>query len=157
MFPTADVAFVLDDVYDYAEKHPAYGADMRKFRGCIIGQTTLPNDGSIRFHEYPLIEVLTYWGGSASNWVHTISLGLILAYVGAIRVKRLLLAGIDCSWPGRPDLTEAGNAVVCYWIGRLEGIGVEVIINSESALNNTNRRDEYGRRKYYGYLKQPRI
>jgi len=155
--PHADIAWIMDDVYDYAEKHPAYGEAMKRFGGTIIGQTTIPNDGSISFTEYPLAEVLAFWGGSADNWLHTISVGYILAYAGAIGVERLMLAGIDCSWPNRPDLSEAGNANVCYWLGRLEGIGTQVIINSQSALNQTNQRDQYGWRKFYGYLKQPRI
>lgn len=153
--PLADVAWIMDDVYDYAAKHPAYGKGMRRFGGKIIGQTTLPNDGSIPFTEYPLADVLEFWGGSASNWLHSISVGYILAYVGYLGVRRLFLTGIDCSWPNRPDLSEAGNAVVCYWIGRLESIGVEVIISGESALNQTNLRGRYETRKYYGYLRQP--
>lgn len=157
MFPRADVAFIMDDVYDYADRHPAYGKEMQRFGGKIIGQTTIRNDDSIRFREFPLAQLLEHWGGSAANWLHTISLGYILGYAGMIGVKRLLLAGIDCSWPNRPDLSEAGNAVVCYWIGRLESVGVEVIINSDSALNGTNQRNRYGYRKFYGYLKQPRL
>lgn len=157
VFPLAHAAFIMDDVYEYAERHPAYAREMQKFGGKIIGQTTIPNDHSIDFREYPLADVLAFWGGSAANWLHTISIGYVLAYAGMIGVRRLMLAGIDCSWPNRPDLTEAGNAVVCYWIGRLEGAGIEVVINSESALNGTNQRDRYGYRKFYGYLKQPRI
>lgn len=155
--PRADVVFVMDDVYDYAEKHPAYGREMQKFGGKIIGQTTIRNDDSIQFREYPLEAVLQFWGGSAANWLHTISIGYILAYAGLIGVRRLMLSGIDCSWPGRPDLSEAGNAVVCYWVGRLEGAGVDVIVNSESTLNQTNQRTHYGWRRFYGYLKQPRV
>lgn len=155
MFPQADVAWIMDDVYDYATKHPAYGAEMRNFAGKIIGQTTIPNDGSIAFADYPLTDVLNFWGGSAANWVHTISVGYTLAYAGFIGVDRLFLTGIDCSWPNRPDLSEAGNAVVCYWIGRLESIGVEVIISGESALNQTSQRGRYEWRQFYGYLRQP--
>jgi len=158
--PRADCAFILDDVHEYAEKHPSYRAEMQRYvagGGSIIGQTTIPNDGSIPFIEYPLADVLNAWSGSARNWLHTISIGYVLAYAGYIGVRRLLLAGIDCSWPGRPDLTEAGVGIICYWIGRLESAGTEVIINSESALNATNRRDQYGWRRFYGYLKQPRI
>lgn len=156
--PHAHVAWIMDDVYDYATKHPAYGAGMRRYvenGGNIIGQTTIPNDGSIRFTQYPLQQVLEAWGGSAGNWLHTISVGYILAYAGYLGVERLFLTGIDCSWPNRPDLSEAGNAVVCYWVGRLEGAGCEVIISGESALNQTNQRGRYEWRKFYGYLKQP--
>lgn len=155
MFPDADVAWIMDDVYDYATKHPAYGQAMRRFRGKIIGQTTIPNDGSIPFTEYPLRQVLEAWGGSSANWLHTISVGMTLAYAGFIGVERLFLTGIDCSWPNRPDLAEAGNAVVCYWLGRLEGLGCEIIISSESALNHTNQRNRYEWRQFYGFLKQP--
>jgi hypothetical protein len=156
--PRADVAWIMDDVYDYATRHPAYGQGMRRYvqgGGRIIGQTTIPNDGSIAFTEFPLQDVLHAWGGSAANWLHTISVGYTLAYVGFLGVQKLYLTGIDCSWPNRPDLSEAGNAVVCYWIGRLESIGVEVIISDESALNETNQRGRYGRRQFYGYLRQP--
>lgn len=160
LFPRADVAFIMDDVHEYAGKHPAYGAEMRRYTeggGHIIGQTTIPNDGGIPFHEYPLQDVIRAWGGTAQFWLHTISIGYVLAYAGYVGVKRLLLAGIDCSWPGRPDLTEAGVSIVCYWIGRLEGAGVEVVINSSSVLNSTHRRGDYGWRQFYGYLKQPPI
>ena len=157
MFPEAAAVFIMDDIYDYAERHPAYGAEMRKFNGLLIGQSTISNDGSIPYTEYPLAEVLEFWSGTAANWLHTISIGYVMAYAGFIGVRRLMLAGIDCSWPNRPDLSEAGNAVVCYWCGRLEGAGIEVIINSESSLNVTNRRNDYGFRQFYGYLRQPRI
>lgn len=159
--PTADVAMILDDVYDYATRHPAYGRAMRAFAGrggTIISQTCLPNDGSIPFADFPLREVLSYWqqqGGNPQNWLHTISVGLIMAYAGFIGVRRLMLAGIDCSWPNRPDLAEAGNAVVCYWIGRLEQIGCTVEINSDSSLNNTRNMGQYGHRPIYGRLVQP--
>lgn len=155
--PTADVAWIMDDVYDYATRHPAYGDSMRRFRGSIIGQTTIPNDGSIPFTEYPLKAVLQHWGMSCHNWLHTISIGYILAYAGFIRVKRLMLAGVDLSWPHRPDLSEAGNAVVCYWIGRLESMGCAVEINSTSTLNATNMHGRYEWRHLYGYLRQPEL
>lgn len=158
MFPDADVAWILDDVQDYAQRHPAYGEAMKNFRGKIIGQSTLPVP-SIRdfvpFVEYPLDLVMDFYPGNPRNWVHTISVGFILAYAGFIGVKDLYLTGIDCSWPNRPDLSEAGNAVVCYWLGRLEALGMNIYISSESALNQTNQAGQYGRRKYYGYLKQP--
>lgn len=159
--PRADVAMILDDLYDYAERHPAYGQSMRDYTargGRIISQTSLPNDGSIEFTNYPLREVLAFWqaqGGNPQNWLHTISVGLIMAYAGMIGVKRLMLAGIDCSWPNRPDLSEAGNAVVCYWIGRLEQLGCTVEINSDSTLNSTRNFGRYEWRQIYGYLRQP--
>jgi len=159
--PQADVAMILDDLYDYATRHPAYGQGMRNYAargGCIISQTSLPHDDSIPFTDYPLREVLAFWqaqGGNPQNWLHTISVGLIMAYAGMIGVKKLMLAGIDCSWPGRPDLSEAGNAVVCYWIGRLEQIGCTVEINSDSTLNNTRNFGRYDFRQIYGYLRQP--
>lgn len=156
--PRADVAMILDDVYDYATRHPAYGEAMRRFHGTIIGQTCLPHDGSIPFADYPLREVLAFWqaqGGSPQNWLHTISVGLIMAYAGFIGVRRLMLAGIDCSWPNRPDLSESGNAVVCYWIGRLEQLGCRVEINSDSTLNNTRNMGRYDWRPIYGLLRQP--
>ena len=155
--PQADVAWIMDDVYDYATRHPAYGESMRRFGGQIIGQTTLPNDGSIPFTEYPLEAVLQHWGMSCHNWLHTISIGYILAYAGFIGVKRLMLAGVDLSWPHRPDLSEAGNAVVCYWIGRLEGAGCGVEINSTSTLNATHMHGRYEWRHLYGYLRQPEL
>ena len=155
--PQADVAWIMDDVYDYATRHPAYGESMRRFGGQIIGQTTLPNDGSIPFTEYPLEAVLQHWGMSCHNWLHTISIGYILAYAGFIGVRRLMLAGVDLSWPHRPDLSEAGNAVVCYWIGRLEGAGCGVEINSTSTLNATHMHGRYEWRHLYGYLRQPEL
>lgn len=160
LFPEAAATFIMDDVNDYASRHPAYGEEMRRYTargGHIIGQTTIAHDAGVPFHEYPLEAVLRHWGGSAANWLHTISIGYVLAYAGAIGVERLLLAGIDCSWPDRPDLTEAGVSTVCYWIGRLEGQGVEVSINSSSVLNSTRRRGEYGWRQFYGYLRQPQF
>ena len=45
--PCADVAMILDDLYDYAERHPAYGQSMRDYTargGRII------NNGSISAH-----------------------------------------------------------------------------------------------------------
>ena len=159
--PRADVAMILDDLYDYAERHPAYADGMRRYAaggGRIISQTSLPNDGAIPFTDYPLREVLGFWqaqGGNPQNWLHTISVGLILAYAGYIGVRKLMLAGIDCSWPNRPDLSEAGNAVVCYWIGRLEQIGCTVEINSDSTLNSTRNFGRYEWRQFYGYLRQP--
>ena len=159
--PRADVAMILDDLYDYATRHPAYGEGMRRYAaggGRIISQTSLPNDGAIPFTDYPLREVLGFWqaqGGNPQNWLHTISVGLILAYAGYIGVRKLMLAGIDCSWPNRPDLSEAGNAVVCYWIGRLEQIGCTVEINSDSTLNSTRNFGRYEWRQFYGYLRQP--
>lgn len=155
MFPHADVAWIMDDVYDYATKHPAYGAEMRNFAGKIIGQTTIPNDGSIPFHEYPLREVLEALGPESANWLHTISVGYILAYARFLRVERLFMTGIDCSWPNRPDLSEAGNAIVAHWHGRLVESGCEVLISGESAFNQTSQRGHYGFKKYYGYLRQP--
>ena len=158
--PHADYAFILDDVLDYAEKHPAYAAEMGQFTahgGVIIGQSTIRSSVLVPFREYPLAEVLEHWGPSARNWLHTISIGYVMAYAGMIGVRRLFLAGIDCSWPGRPDLTEAGAGIVSYWIGRLEGAGVEVVINSDSSLNCTNRRGQYEWRQFYGYLRQPRL
>lgn len=159
--PRADVAMILDDLYDYATRHPAYGQSMRDYAargGHIISQTSLPHDGSIPFTDYPLGEMLAFWqaqGGNPQNWCHTISVGLIMAYAGMIGVKRLMLAGIDCSWPNRPDLSEAGNAVVCYWIGRLEQLGCTVEINSDSTLNSTRNFGRYEWRQIYGYLRQP--
>lgn len=159
--PTANVAMILDDLYDYATRHPAYGQSMLAYTqrgGHIISQTSLPHDDSIPFHAYPLREVLAFWraqGGNPQNWLHTISVGLIMAYAGMIGVKRLMLAGIDCSWPNRPDLSEAGNAVVCYWIGRLDQLGCTVEINSDSTLNSTRNVGRYDWRQFYGYLKQP--
>lgn len=160
LFPGAAATFIMDDVNDYASRHPTYGEEMRRYTaggGHIIGQSTIAHDAGVPFHEYPLESVIRHWGGSAANWLHTISIGYILAYAGAIGVERLLLAGIDCSWPDRPDLTEAGVSTVCYWIGRLEGQGVEVAINSSSVLNSTRRRGEYGWRQFYGYLRQPQF
>lgn len=155
IYPDADVAFIMDDVYDYAEKHPAYGEAMRRFRGKIIGQTTIPNDGSIPFTEYPLREVLEALGPESANWLHTISVGYILAYARFLQVERLFMTGIDCSWPNRPDLSEAGNAVVAHWHGRLIESGCEVLISGESAFNQTNQRSRYEFKQFYGYLKRP--
>lgn len=157
LFPQAQRCFIMDDVYDYASRHPAYGARMRHYSGEIIGQTTLPNDGNVPFTDYPLAEVLEFWGGSAHNWIHTISIGYVLAYAGYLGIKHLMLAGVDCSWPNRPDLSEAGHGIVCYWIGRLESIGCKVDINSQSTLNHTHLHNRYEWRRFYGYLRQPMV
>lgn len=155
VFPQANRCFVMDDVYDYAARHPSYGAGMRRFSGEIIGQTSLPHDNSIPFTDYPLAEVIDFWGLSSVHWLHTISIGYVLAYAGFLGVKKLMLAGVDCSWPNRPDLSEAGHGIVCYWIGRLEGKGCQVEINSTSTLNQTRMHDRYEWRRFYGYLQQP--
>ena len=158
LLPRADKVFVMDDIADYCTRYPGYCKALRDFEGRVIGQTAFPSEAEalgVLWTDYPLREVIEHWGRGCDNWLHTISIGYVLAYAGFAGVERLFLSGIDCSWPNRPDLTEAGNAVVCYWIGRLEQSGCEVIINSESALNETNQRERYGYRKLYGYLRQP--
>ncbi len=163
-FGYADVAFILDDVYDYATHDPEYGQQMRAFKGPIIGQTSLPNDGSIPFHFYPYRHVLNYWKQDAENYLHTISIPLVIAYAGMIGVNKIMTAGIDCVWPGRPELTESSGGVVQHWIGRFlqsrgkwEGVGNSFEIASSSTLNDTHRFGEYGHRRIYGLLRQPII
>jgi SAM-dependent methyltransferase len=154
LFPQADIAWVMDDIQDHAFRWPNYGHALNKFKGAIISQS-LPPNGIENIFEYPLLEVLKFYHGRPYDFMHTISVPYILAYAGYIGVKRIILAGIDCHWPDNARLTEAGQSVVCYWIGRLEALGVQVDIVSSSALNDTHRQASYGFARFYGYLRQP--
>lgn len=165
-FAYADVAFILDDIYDYATNDHEYGEQMRQFKGKIIGQSTVIPYGTKRvpFSFYPLREVLNFWKQDCENYLHTISIPLIIAYAGMIGVKRIMTSGIDCFWPNRPELTEAGGGVVQHWAGRFltlqapaTGGGTIFEIASTSTLNDTHRFGEYGHRRIYGMLRQPRI
>lgn len=153
MFPQADMAWIMDDIADHSARWPAYGQAIEDFKGRIVTQ----NSPRPEYQEYPLQDVINFWGGSSHHWLHTISVPYILAYAGMIGVESIFLAGIDCSWPGKPHLTESGQSVIAYWIGRLEGIGVRVCLNSTTTLNEVNLRSDWGYRPFYGYVRTPHV
>lgn len=154
LLPSCDLLWVMDDIEEHSRIWPEYGASLAAHAGPVITGRAY-SCGPARQFEYPLQAIVDHYGDGCASWLHTISIPYILAYAGWIGVQRIVLFGIDCHWPGMPELTERGQAVVCYWLGRLAGLGVLAQIASTSALADVRRIRDYDWRRFYGYLRQP--
>ena len=142
----ADLCFVMDDLRWYAERYPAYGADLRAADVPII--TSQLHEG-FNAWAYPLTDIVAEFG--AENAYFRNSVPYILAYALFIGVKRLHIFGADYTFPGGVA-REAGRANCEYWVGFLRARGMTVIVPSTTTLLDT-REGAY----FYGYLHQPII
>jgi hypothetical protein len=70
-----------------------------------------------------------------------------LAYAIHLRAPRIELYGLDFSYPNVHQ-AEQGRACVEYWIGRARGLGLDVVVSSQSRLMSA---DEPLEAKLYGY------
>lgn len=104
--------------------------------------------------EYPLKDVLAYWG----HWpvLPQSSLPAVLAYAGFIGAKSIYLFGVDYTWTDARR--EAGALWTSFWLGRLVERGVQINITESSTLLEARDRihnPDYA--QFYGYSIQPNL
>lgn len=141
-----DVAFIMDDMMEFATHFPAYGEEMRKATSPII--TSVKYAQFPAAVQYPLAEVLTV---CQPRPYFNNSVPYIIAYAYMIGVKEMSIYGADYTFPGM-KAREDGRACVEYWCGWAEAKGMVIRLPSATTLMDANR----GLR-FYGYLRQPKI
>lgn len=150
-----DVAFVMDDVADYADRFPAYGDALRAHAQPIITNTAYADFPATL--TYPLEAVLAACAGTGMwRCFYHNSIPYVLAYALAIGVKSIRLYGIDYTHPD-VDAVEQGREVCAAWIGFLRGRGIEVLITDSSSMLQARRVHDPLWRWFYGYLRQPAV
>lgn len=149
-----DVLFHLDDLIDFEQRWPDWAEEKKGLTCPII--TSHEYAGYPQALEFPLQEVVQFYGGRHPV-LHGSSLPYLLAYAGFIGVEEIALYGVDYSYPDL-ERAEQGRSIAAFWVGRLEGIGVHVYIESTSELLDTHRRvHEWGFPCFYGYVRQPML
>lgn len=140
-----DVAFILDDMRDYADHHPTYAQAMRESTVPIITGAGAVYPDFPRAAGYPLAEVVERFGSAYFRN----SIPLVLAYAMWLGVGRIDLYGADYTYDGNPN-REEGHPCLAFWLGIAHALGVEVNIASRSSLLQTNQPFWV-----YGMLRQP--
>jgi hypothetical protein len=110
---------------------------------------------------YPLRELMavlgSYFPHCRWNWINNTVVYALLHAALIDRYEEIHLHGIDFSADN--ILRDEEKACTCYWIGLLQGFGIEVKINKFSDLcdYNTHERDRRNGWGYpfYGYVKSP--
>lgn len=93
--------------------------------------------------EYPIKEVTSYFNG-LSYFNTTVAYAIALAiYQGATVIG---LYGIDFTWPGEKNLSEAGRGCAEFWLGIAMERGISIQLPG-----NTTLLDTYNGRRPYGY------
>jgi hypothetical protein len=140
-----DLAFIMDDMSEFAHHFPVYGEEMRNADKPII--TSAKYDEFPTAIDYPLQEVINEFKQVYFNN----SVPYIIAYALYIGVKELNLFGADYTFPGQ-EARESGRGCVEFWIGFAASRGMRVNVVDQSTLMDAC---EDGR--FYGYIHQPRI
>lgn len=141
-----DLAWIMDDMLEYATHFPAYGELMRQADRPIITSVAYPEFP--KAIAYPLEAILN---SGITRYYFNNSLPYMLAYANMLRVAQLYLFGADYTFPG-VKAREDGRGCVEYWIGWAEAQGMEVGIAANSTLCDTAKG-----LCFYGYLRQPVI
>lgn len=140
-----DLAFIMDDMSEFAHHFPAYGDEMRKADKPII--TSRAYDEFPTAVDYPLQEIINEYKQVYFNN----SVPYIIAYALYIGVKEMKLFGADYTFPGQ-NAREAGRGCVEFWIGYAAARGMQVSVVETSTLMDAC---EDGR--FYGYVHQPLV
>lgn len=138
-----DVAFIMDDMNEFARHFDDYGRAMREHDKPIITSTVY--DEFPTAVAYPLAEIVarcqqTYFNNSVPY---------LIAYAYLIGVKRLIIFGADYTFPGT-EAREDGRGCTEFWLGFVAANGMTVEVCRSSTLTDANK----GQR-FYGYLSQP--
>jgi hypothetical protein len=179
-----DLLWVMDDLEVERRKSGEYFRDLMgaglPIMTCSIDRDStqfVPPHMRARVFEYPLLQVIDYWGAKhieatkrglscvhdaiaargvraaglhCAAYFHN-SLPYMLAYAGFIGVTELHLFGADYTY-GNQSLREDGRANAEYWIGMLRASGVRVRLSSDTTLLSQHRQPWF-----YGFARQPVI
>lgn len=171
-----DLLWVMDDLEIERRKNGEYFHDLMA-SGLPIMTCSTAHD-SIQFvpphrvghvFEYPLLEVVDYWGArflgpghdddqrkvrqaglQCALYFHN-SLPYMLAYAGFIGVRQINLFGADYTY-GNSNQREDGRANAEYWLGMLRASGVRVRLTNDTTLCSQTRQPWL-----YGFARQPVI
>ena len=147
-----DLLWIMDHIQGEADKYPNYGALLWKHdRPIITSDDCAGWPDHVR--RYPFGEIQE-WLRVAVNpmhgdWFHN-SVAYIVVYAAFIGVKELRIFGADYH-DHRSGAVENGHPNVAYWIGRMESVGMTVMMPADSGLLNANQRGWI-----YGYRYDPR-
>ena len=144
--PESNVGFLMDDHrFHRAETHPQpewYDNQMKIAKIPIITSMPYPEYPSLT--PYPLKEVIKkfrtkYFGESIDYMV---------ALAGLFEVKKVVFYGCDYQLHDRFPGERAGTE---YWIGRLEGIGIECDASPSQNLMKPSQWELQYHPQFYGY------
>ena len=146
--PESNLGFLMDDhKFHRDETHPQAG-----WYDNLMKTSTLPIMTSRAYPaypamvEYPLKEIAKMFG--TNRFDETIHWELALA--GYFQVKKIYMLGCDYQPTDRYPSERSGTE---YWIGRLEGLGIEVDASSSQHLMKPGPREVMYSKKWYGYAK----
>lgn len=140
-----DVAFIMDDMQEFAKHFPDYGDAMRNHDRPIITSAAYPQFPTAK--PLPLGEIIAH----TQQMYFNNSVPYMIAYAMLIGVKRLVLFGADYTFPGT-EAREDGRGCTEFWLGFAAARGMTVEICKSSTLMDARK----GLR-FYGYLSQPII
>lgn len=146
-----DLAFVMDDLRQFAGSFPEYGKLLASNDAPIITSRVYPEYPAAV--AYPLAQVINRIGLVNAQFSHN-STPYVLAYAYLIGVVELALFGVDYQYAGTTT-DEAGRAACEYMVGFVRARGMDVKISGASSLCDMNRRGTVTYRGFYGYAFQP--
>lgn len=144
----ADMFFLMDDMDLFGHNFPDYGRDMENETRPILTSHVYPQYPTAI--EYPLIEMMEFYGPTVRPYFHDGSGGYLLAYAGFVGVKELNIFGMDYA---AHEAREEGRECAEFWAGVISARGTRVKVSTASTFLNENQTQK----KLYGYLKPPTI
>lgn len=142
----ADMFFLMDDMDLFAQNFPDYGKEMEAETRPILTSCAYPQYPAAI--EYPLLELMQFYGPTVRPYFHDGSGGYLLAYAGFVGVKELNLFGMDYA---AHEAREEGRGCAEFWAGVISARGVRVRVSTGSTFLNENKTQK----RLYGYLKPP--
>ena len=147
-----DLGFVMDHIGGEADKYPRYGASLWHHHKPIITSDNCEG-WPAHVHKFPFKEVWNWTIGAVNpmhgDWYHN-SVAYIMVYAGFIGVQEIRVFGADYSGH-HSGVVEDGHPCVAYWVGKMEAVGLRVVVPPDSAFLNVNQRSWI-----YGYQNDPR-
>lgn len=140
-----DLAFIMDDMREFARFYPEYGEAMRQHDQPIITSQTYEEFPTAR--PLPLAEIV----GATQQTYFNNSVPYMIAYAYLIGVKKLCIFGADYTFPGT-EAREEGRGCVEFWLGFVSSRGMSVEIAPSSTLMDACKGP-----RFYGYISQPLI
>lgn len=116
---------------------------MKRYKGPIY--TSFAESEYPTAVDYPLHDVVKKY----HSLYFTTTPPYAVAYAGLIGVRELHVFGCDYTWPGMAE-AEGGRACMEYWLGRVQGEGMRVVVSPNTSLLDA-RVSRFSSVKLYGY------
>lgn len=140
-----DLAFIMDDMQEFARHFPEYGEAMRTHDKPILTST--------KYEQFPTAQALPLGEivAATQQLYFNNSVPYMVAYALYIGVKELIIFGADYTYPGT-DAREAGRGCMEFWLGFAAAKGMTIQIAPSSTLMDAREGT-----RFYGYISQPII